>query len=81
MKLNKSTTVLLNVVLIVAVLLLIKSFIGFPKNAYGMAVQYNVVLERGTFEFQQAVNKLSLEGWSVVGFAHDDMCYYALLKK
>lgn len=39
MKLSKSTTILLNVVLILAVVLLIKSLIFVPKNLYATTTQ------------------------------------------
>ena len=35
MKVNKPTTILLNVILILLVALLIKTLIAFPKSAYG----------------------------------------------
>jgi hypothetical protein len=80
MQFKKSTTIFLNVVLIIVALILIKFLISSPKNAYAAATEYKVIESSNPAKFLGDLNKSSLEGWSVVGFAAVDK-YYALLKK
>lgn len=77
MKLNKSTTILLNIVLILFIALLVKFLIVVPKDVYAKAnVEYKVVNwsgERTRKEQAQGheawLNSLAKEGWKFICFS------------
>jgi hypothetical protein len=68
MKLHKSTTVLINVALVLLILILAKSFIGFPKNANAASpVEYKVV-HTNLVQAETMLNNLTKEGWHFVNW-------------
>ena len=79
MRLTKSTTILLNVVLVLLALLLIKSLITLPKNLYANnSFEYSVTTlsigpssrDEQNQAFSDLLNNKAKEGWkfhSVVG--------------
>jgi hypothetical protein len=70
MKLNKSTTVLLNVVLILVVAILVKNLFSIPKPLYGgNAVQYRTVEFDDIYANPSAMlNEAAKQGWRFVGW-------------
>ncbi len=79
MKLSKSTTILLNLVLILAIAFLVKSLVYFPKSLYAQSSNVEYSLESlqlqpgesvGAGSISGLLNKKAKEGWkyhSVVG--------------
>jgi len=66
MKLHKSSTVLINVALALLIVILAKSFIGFPKNANAAPpVEYKVV-HTNLVQSEAMLNKFTTEGWRFV---------------
>ena len=66
MKINKSTTILINVVLVLIIVFLAKSFIGFPKNANAASpVEYKVV-HTNLVQVETMLTNLTKEGWRFV---------------
>ena len=66
MKLHKSTTVLINVVLVLIMVILAKSIIGFPKNANAAPpVEYKVV-HTNLVQAETMFNNLTKEGWHFI---------------
>lgn len=71
MKLNKSTTILLNVVLFLLVVLLVKSIITIPKSVYANAgIRYEIVGVVGK-NAQQALNVHAQSGWKLNSYSYD----------
>jgi hypothetical protein len=66
MKLHKLTTVLINVVLVLIIVLLAKSFIGFPKNADAAPTVEYKVIHTNAAQAETMLNKLTQEGWHFV---------------
>ena len=68
MKLSRSTTVLINVVLILLVALLAKSLVAVPKNAgAAQSREYKVVPYPSTGQnVEQMLNAQAQEGWRFV---------------
>lgn len=79
MKLNKSTTVLLNVVLILLVAILLKNLLSSPKPLYGgAAVQYKTVAFYGGSDPAPVLNEAAKQGWRYYGwqgYAGNKDCY------
>jgi hypothetical protein len=85
MKLNQSTTILINVLLVLFVAVLVKSFFYFPKAVSAAPNKsYQVV----TFNFsdyimqhdrpkglQDTLNKKAAEGWSLVSYIPGQIIY------
>jgi hypothetical protein len=66
MKLNKSTTILINLVLVLIIIFLAKSLIGFPKNAYTASpVEYKVV-HTNLVQVETMLTDLANKGWRFV---------------
>lgn len=67
MKLNKSTTVLLNVVLILLVAIMLKNLLSFPKTLFaGGSPQYKVVKDLSNnpeTRLEKTLNNMAKEGW------------------
>lgn len=70
MKLNKSTTALVNLVLILACLFLIKTLVGSPVGAYASspADEYSLITGYPNSDFEKKIAVASSQGWAVVGF-------------
>lgn len=71
MKLNKATTVLLNLVLILCVAFLFKMLLSYPKAlSAATPLQYKVIQTGKSDEgaaLESLMNKLGQDGWHFVG--------------
>jgi flagellar basal body-associated protein FliL len=63
MKLHKSTTILINVALVLLIIILAKSFIGFPKNANAASPGEYKVVHTNLVQVETMLNNLTKEGW------------------
>jgi len=64
MKLNKSTTVLLNVVLILLVAILFKNLLSFPKSLHAQdSVRYQVFFYHSVVNPLTLLNDMAKQGW------------------
>ena len=68
MKLHKSTTVLINVVLVLIMVILAKSFIGFPKNANAASPGEYKVVHTNLVQVETMLNNTAKEGWKFVNW-------------
>ena len=68
MKLSRSTTILINVALVLVIAILAKSFLAFPNNVTAAAnKEYAVVGYPSTGQnVEQMLNGKALEGWRFV---------------
>jgi len=68
MKLSKSTTILINVVLILVIAILVKSLIALPKNVSAASNKdYSVVAYPSTGQnVEQMLNDKAKDGWTFV---------------
>lgn len=67
MKLQKSSTVLINVALVFLIILLAKSFIGFPKNANATSPLNYKVVSLSAASVESGLNMYTQQGWHFVG--------------
>jgi len=72
MNLHRSTTILLNVALILVIVLLLKSLIVAPRDVHAQNIpEYSGVDNlnfMGALEFAKGCNKLAKEGWKLHSF-------------
>ena len=66
MKLSKSTTILINVALVLLIVILIKSFIAFPKSANAAPIKEYQVVNCYPKETQGILNAEAKNGWDLV---------------
>jgi hypothetical protein len=68
MKLSKSTTILINVALVLLIAILVKSLIAIPKNVSAAAnKEYSVVGYPSTGQnVEQMLNEKANEGWNFI---------------
>lgn len=97
MKFAKSTTILLNVILVLAIAILVKSAITFPKSAYaqGSAFSYKLAnvgptqeeIQRtgrptpSLIQVEQKVNAFAEEGWRLHSLSAVGGGYVAVLER
>lgn len=80
MKLSKSTTILINVVLVLLIAILIKSFIAFPKSANAAPIKEYQVVNCQPRDTQGILNAESKKGWDLVGFlCNSSSSFYLIL--
>ena len=77
MKLSKSTTIFLNIMLILVIALLIKSVISVPKNLYAKGMyKYKVTIDGDSrSEIEENINKMAKEGWRLHSTYHVALGY------
>jgi Domain of unknown function (DUF4177) len=84
MKFNKSTTVLLNVVLILLVVILVKTLLSAPKPLYGgAAVQYKTVVCVPSEDQVDVLNEMAKQGWryhSQIAYGGNHSCFLVFEK-
>jgi hypothetical protein len=66
MKLSKSTTILINLVLIVMIAILVKAFVGFPKSANAASPTQYKVVHTNLVQVEATLDTVSKEGWKFV---------------
>jgi len=66
MKLHKSTTILINVALVLLIIILAKSFIGFPKNANAASPGEYKIVHTNLVQVETMLNNLTKEGWRFI---------------
>ncbi len=65
MKLSKSTTILINVALVLLIAILVKSLIAVPKSVSAeQTKEYLVKTVAGAKEAQQVLSELAQQGWT-----------------
>jgi len=68
MKLSKLTTILIDVALVLLIVILIKSFIAFPKNANAAPIKEYQVVNCQPRDTQGILNAEAEKGWGLVGY-------------
>jgi hypothetical protein len=66
MKLQRSTTVLINVVLILIIVMLAKSIVGVPKNVYAATPTEYKVVRTDVSQTEKILTDSTKEGWRFV---------------
>jgi hypothetical protein len=81
MKLSKSTTILINVALVLLIAILVKSLIAVPRNASAAPNKdYSVVAYPSTGQnVEQMLNEKAKEGWNFVFAFQFGRAQYSLI--
>jgi hypothetical protein len=81
MKLSKSTTILINVFLVLLIAILAKSIVAAPQNAAAAVIkEYSLENIAQGESLPQALNKMAHQGWSLAfAFKHPQYDSYSVI--